>query len=181
MRADLIFVLMVFVGMFFSSANGDEKKYRHGDDPDFSAAMLTGPIRSDEVSKFRGDFYSRNDFELAKKQKENPGKGIAEEIAEQFENRIDFALGVDFPAEKREIIGTSLKKMHLKLEPLRKALENGKLDKDYYLSVAEYESEEFLNACSKVLSEQEFEDLFQFKKIEIKGTFKRVLKTSSQE
>jgi hypothetical protein len=164
--------------MSFVYADGGEGKYRHSDDPNFDAGMLKGPVRSD-VEKFRNDFYSRKDFELAKKQKENPGKEIAEEIAEQFENRIDFALGIDFPMEKREIIGTSLKKMHFKLEPLRKALEDGNLSKDYYFSIVDSESEKFLGVCSDVLTDQEFEDLFQFKKTEIKGTFRRVLKTSS--
>ncbi|MFA5359886.1 MAG: hypothetical protein WC349_02935 [Patescibacteria group bacterium] len=118
------------------------------------------------------NFYSRKNYEWVSEKKERLKKGNKEDPFDFFENFIDFSLGVDFPKEKRSSIIENRKSLEKSIKSLYKLLEDGKITKEDYISSLSFESQRSFEKTSWVLTDEEFEKLFQFKKEKIPNVFR---------
>lgn len=153
--------------------------YKYIDDPDFDLVIFSGIVNENNKA-CRGEFYAKKNYELLQEQSKNPGGDGIKEIIEQFENFVDCSLGVDFSEAKRGKIRFFQTEMQLKDKDLSRLRENGVIDDAQYFEESSKQYEECLYQIAGVLTEEEFEALFQFKKKDIQGSFIELLNASIQ-
>ena len=162
-----ILIFSIFGYCFANENNNEDRKFRHQDDKEFNLEKLKGPLKKGENLNYREKFYTRKNYELLKKQKEQPSGDKVQDLVSQFENFIDFNLGIDFSKEKRLSILKNNKDLQKELNLLLELLEKGEIDEEYCMSTSNLETEKALEEISYVLTDEEFERLFQFSKQKI--------------
>ena len=153
-----------------------EKKnqYRHQDREGFDIGVLGGTLDMAN-SYYRDDFYATLDNEIMQRQMANPSEDRTEDLIEQFETTIDYALGVEYPEEKRDVLRDIKRKAHGKYVVLDELLEKGKITETQYTDRKSIAFEERLKRSSDGLTPEEFEALFEIKKDEIAGSYTRFM------
>jgi len=144
------------------------KQYRHQGEQGFDPKMLCGQV-DNENGLYRNDFYSKIDMNSLKKQLKSADPDSPVNTADQFQNVIDYALGIDFPEYKRKTIYDAQIEMLYRKDALDEKLKNG-ADNLYIGRVNDY-FETYLTKVATVLTDEEFEKLFQISKDEIQGAF----------
>lgn len=124
---------------------------------------------------YRDDLYRKLDYELAEYQASFPNPDPVEDMIEQFDNVIDYALGVDFPEEKRRTI-RGVQRSTLKRKALLDEI-SGDLERETYINSLNVIFEESLSEMSDYLTDQEFYALFEVRKEETKGAFSRLIES----
>lgn len=150
------------------------RMYEYIDDPDFDIALFSGTINDDNKA-CRGEFYAKKNYELAQEQSKNPSEDGIKEVVEQFENFVDCALGIDFPEAKRKKIRIFQTEMQMRDKDSAKLREDNVIDDIQYFKESTDHYEECLQKIADILTDEEFEALFQLKKSEIQGSFLTLL------
>jgi hypothetical protein len=167
-----IVLMLSFVLIIGAQDQNQVKKLRHSDSPNFDQKILSGKANADNY-KFRDMFYSKFDMQLFEKKRSEGGDDI-EGIVEEFENNLDYSLGIDFPEEKRAFLRAYQREMLQSKKTLDDRGEFSSNNSGYQEKIASYH-EKYLYQVSKILGDEEFEALFQMKKSEIKGALKRAI------
>ena len=161
--------------------NKEEKRYRHEDDPMFDCEIFSGFVNEDNID-YRDELFSRKDCELIQDQmEENPSENSINNVVFQFENVIDYALGIDFPEEKRIQIRNTQREMLLKRSIVDDLMEQGAIAEELYFTQLEKFFEESIENIAKITTDEEFEALYQIKKENIYGSFKKLTNLSIED
>lgn len=145
--------------------------YRHSDDLEFDLNLMLGYVNDENVD-YRDEIYARLDYEFATNQMEFTNSDPIEDVVEQFENAIDYALGIDFPLDRRNEIKDKQRDMIKK-----KALldDQDDLSRDEYFAKLAMVYENCLHETAEVLTDEEFYSLFQIVKEQINGCFSKIV------
>lgn len=149
---------------FENQKNADiQKKYRYADDPVFNIKEFSGLVNEDNVYA-RDELFSRKDYELAAKQMTREDYNFEESAVEQFENQIDYSLGIDFPEEKRKNIRSAQREMFVKKKVISKLFSEGKITDETFRRLSGSILTESLDKASNCLTDEEYKALFQHEK-----------------
>lgn len=148
------------------------------DDSSTSEEALLSGFVNEYNKEYRDEFYSCKDFEILSEQLENPNGDPVKDTVAQFENVIDYALGIDFPKSKREEIRAIQRELLYKKSTLDDLSDAGRISEEDYLSQASWQNEESLRKVAKVITDEEFEALYGLKKNEIAGSFFKLISSS---
>ncbi len=154
--------------------NKDNIGYRYKDDDMFDLESLVGHINEYNTG-YRDEFFSRKDYELLRDQLETSSGYPATNIVSQFENVIDYSLGIDFSEEKRVKIRNAQHEMLLKRGLIDGIFEQGEMSEELYYAKLKKLSEESLENVARMITDEEFEALYQMKKGDIHGSFSRII------
>lgn len=143
---------------------------KYEDDSMFDFAMLSGCVDNDNVG-FRDEFYSRKDYATVEEQSINPSEDVVNDLVIQFENVIDYSLGIDFPEDRRAGIRSAQKEMLHKKSVLDNLSEQGLITEQDYTAQLSKQYEESLKKVAEATTDQEFESLYGFKKSDIANSF----------
>jgi len=151
----------------------NEPEYRHNDDSGFDPEMLSG-VASEYTNDFRDEFYAPKIQALLNEQMTNPTGDDTEELVAQFEFAIDYALGADFPEERREEIRNRQREAHKRGKALDTRMEMGLISKEEHEEQEAQNHEKDLRELAEVLSDEEFETMFGYPKHDIEGAYARL-------
>lgn len=140
-------------------------------------ALLSGFV-NEYNKEYRDEFYTCKDFEILSEQLANPNGNAVKDTVAQFENVIDYALGIDFPESKREEIRVVQKELLYKKSTLDDLSDAGRITEQDYMAQSSWQNEESLRKVAKIFTDEEFEALYGLKKSEITGSFLKLISAS---
>lgn len=147
-------------------------------DSSTSEATLLSGFVNEYNREYRAEFYACKDYETLSEQLGNLNGNSVKDTVVQFENVIDYALGIDFPESKREEIRAVQKELLYKKSTLDDLSDAGRIAEQDYISQSAWQNEESLRKVAKVLTDEEFEALYGLKKSEIDGSFLKLISAS---
>ncbi|MFH1232457.1 MAG: hypothetical protein V1651_01160 [Patescibacteria group bacterium] len=140
-------------------------------------ALLSGFV-NEYNKEYRDEFYACKDFEILSEQLANPNVNAVKDTVVQFENVIDYTLGMDFPENKREEIRAVQRELLYKKSTLDDLSDAGRITEQDYMAQSSWQNEESLRKVAKILTDEDFEALYGIKKSEITGSFLKLLSAS---
>lgn len=140
-------------------------------------ALLSGFV-NEYNQEYRAEFYSCKDYETLSEQLANPNGNAVKDTVAQFENVINYALGIDFPENKREEIRAVQRELLYKKSTLDDLSDAGRITEQDYMAQSSWQNEESLRKVAKILTAEEFEALYGLEKSEITGSFLKLLSAS---
>ncbi|MFA5248191.1 MAG: hypothetical protein WC415_03025 [Patescibacteria group bacterium] len=169
----IILALLFLITFSVFAQNSEKGATKHQNNVNFDAKTLSGLVNNDNC-KFRNMFYSELDRQIIEKRRnDNPGDEV-ENIIEEFENNIDYSLGIDFPENKRILLRNCQKEMLKSKKILDDAGEPSINIISYREKICDFH-DKYLLQVSKILNDEEFEALFQIKKNKTKGVLKNII------
>lgn len=148
--------------------------YRYKDDPAFDIDQFVGPVNENNIT-IRNELFSRKNHEVVEQQLTNGDYDPINSTVVQFENMIDYNLGIDFPEEKRAKIRNSQREMLSKRSTLDDLLNQGKITLETHEQKSKEIFGEALQNIAKITTDEEFEILYQIKKEEIPQAYTELI------
>ena len=131
---------------------------------------LNGP-QNTLNSEYRHEFYKNKIMDLEKEFGDHSQSINPDKITLQFRLIIDRVFGVDFAEYKKNAILNFQRDTLNKKQGFRDNYNYGNSSYEEYIALISTVAEENLEKTAELLTDNEFEALFQFKKSEIKGFY----------
>lgn len=148
--------------------------YRYEDDPVFDREAFSGLVK-EENADVRNDLFSRKDYDLAVQQMKSGEFDPVSDLVAQFENQIDYSLGIDFPEEARKDIRSIQQEMLIKKGMIAKLRADEEISDEVFHKLSASLFKESLEKASGYLSDVEYEALYQHKKSQIGEIYQELI------